>query len=140
VSRLYSEFPDRAPGAGLLLLRVTVGATLIAQAVLHISELGDSKPAFAVFCVLALVLGACLILGFLTRIAALVIASLAAGFTWLLLMAGSSDLLPNLLLSINAVILGTAIVLLGPGALSFDAVLFGRRQVIIPRSTPASKL
>jgi uncharacterized membrane protein YphA (DoxX/SURF4 family) len=136
VSRLYSEFPDRAPGAGLLLLRVTVGATLIAQAVLHISELGDSKPAFAVFCVLALVLGACLILGFLTRIAALVIASLAAGFTWLLLMAGSSDIL----LSINAVILGTAIVLLGPGALSFDAVLFGRRQVIIPRSTPASKL
>lgn len=134
---LYSGFPGRAQGFGLLLLRIAVGATLLAQAIPHSSDLGDPRPAGVAFGLLALVFGVFLILGLLTRITAVVIASLAVGLTWLLLMAPSTSTLPNLLLSTNCVVLGIAIVFLGPGALSLDAVLFGRRKVIIPRAAPS---
>lgn len=134
---LYSGFPGRAQGFGLLLLRIAVGTTLLVQAFPHTSDLGDPRPAGVVFGLLALVVGVFLILGFLTRFTAVVIASLAVGLTWLLLMAPSTSTLPNLLLSTNAVVLGIAIVFLGPGALSLDAVLFGRRKVIIPRAAPS---
>ena len=134
---LYSGFPGRAQGFGLLLLRIAVGTTLLVQAFPHTSDLGDPRPAGVVFGLVALVVGVFLILGFLTRFTAVVIASLAVGLTWLLLMAPSTSTLPNLLLSTNAVVLGIAIVFLGPGAWSLDAVLFGRRKVIIPRAAPS---
>jgi uncharacterized membrane protein YphA (DoxX/SURF4 family) len=35
-------------------------------------------------------------------------------------------------------VVALAVVLLGPGALSIDARLFGRREIIIPRNPPSS--
>ncbi|MGA2902328.1 MAG: hypothetical protein ABSD98_00735 [Candidatus Korobacteraceae bacterium] len=37
-------------------------------------------------------------------------------------------------LILNVIIIDVAIALLGPGAFSLDAVLFGRRRIIIPHS------
>ena len=44
--------------------------------------------------------------------------------------AGAVDSVAALLLMADAV----ALVLLGPGALSLDAWLFGRREILLPRS------
>jgi uncharacterized membrane protein YphA (DoxX/SURF4 family) len=37
------------------------------------------------------------------------------------------------LLTIDTIVIAVAIVLLGPGVISLDACLFGRRKIIIPR-------
>jgi hypothetical protein len=42
--------------------------------------------------------------------------------------------LPGLLPGIQVVALAVVVALLGPGALSVDARLFGMREIVIPRS------
>ncbi len=79
---------------------------------------------------LACVVGISFLSGFLTRLAGILftMAGVAIHFwhpAWL------HDI--TSLLSINLVVIATAISLLGPGAFSLDARLFGRRKVIIPR-------
>ncbi len=137
MSRLYSGFPARAPGAGLLLLRMAIGATLVAQAVPCLSGAQDPR---LTYCLLALVSGASLIVGFLTRIVAAIAATLVASATLLSLTSSSVGSLRSHPLDLNMIVVAVAIALLGPGAISLDAVLFGRRKVIIPRSSVSSRL
>lgn len=132
--RLYSGFPARAPGAGLLLLRIAMGATLVAQALPCLSDVPDPTPAGIALCLLGLLSGASLIVGFLTRIVAAVACTLVAGITFLSLTTSSITLLHDYLFCLNVIVITIAITLLGPGAISLDAMLFGRRKVIIPRS------
>jgi len=42
-------------------------------------------------------------------------------------------------LSIDAIVMALVAILLGPGAFSLDARLFGRRRVIIPSVLPSPK-
>jgi uncharacterized membrane protein YphA (DoxX/SURF4 family) len=137
VSRLYSGFPARAPGTGLLLLRMAIGATLVAQAMPCLSGAPDPR---LTYCLLALVSGASLIVGFLTRIVAAIAATLVASATLLSLTSSSVGSLRSHPLDLNMIVVAVAIALLGPGAISLDAVLFGRRKVIIPRSSVSSRL
>ena len=137
MSRLYSGFPARAPGTGLLLLRMAIGATLVAQAMPCLSGAPDPR---LTYCLLALVSGASLIVGFLTRIVAAIAATLVASATLLSLTSSSVGSLGNHPLHLNMIVVAVAIALLGPGAISLDAVLFGRRKVIIPRSSVSSRL
>ena len=137
MSRLYSGFPARAPGTGLLLLRMAIGATLVAQAMPCLSGAPDPR---LTYCLLALVSGASLIVGFLTRIVAAIAATLVASATLLSLTSSSVGSLRSHPLDLNMIVVAVAIALLGPGAISLDAVLFGRRKVIIPRSSVSSRL
>jgi uncharacterized membrane protein YphA (DoxX/SURF4 family) len=79
-----------------------------------------------------IVSGALLLAGFMTPIAAAAVlaGAMAMAFTSHL----DSPLSPALI-----VVLAAALILVGPGALSFDARLFGRREIIIPRSTRLPK-
>jgi len=135
---LYSGFPARAPGAGLLLLRIAIGATLVAQAMPCLSDARDARLSGVAFCLLALLGGASLIIGFLTRIAAAIAAIFITSITFLSLAAPLMDPAQSRPLGLNLITVAVAIALLGPGAISLDAALFGRRKVIIPRSTPSS--
>ena len=136
MSRLYSGFPARAPGTGLLLLRMAIGATLVAQAMPCLSGAPDPR---LTYCLLALVSGASLIVGFLTRIVAAIAATLVASATLLSLTSSSVGSLQSHPLDLNMIVVAVAIALLGPGAISLDAALFGRRKVIIPRSSVSSR-
>ena len=83
---------------------------------------------------LAVVSGIALLVGFLTPFAAALVGVIAAG-TW---MSMIPELSRNLFTSkpLCGFLAGVAavIVLLGPGAFSLDARLFGLREIIIPPS------
>jgi len=111
----------------LLLLRMLVGVTLIAQAVTQIrsSELTASSSIIAVLVCLG---AGCLLMGFVTPIMSILLglASLAFAFS----TSGQY---------LDIVVLSTAIALLGPGAFSIDARMFGRREILIPSASRSPK-
>jgi uncharacterized membrane protein YphA (DoxX/SURF4 family) len=83
--------------------------------------------------VVAILVGAALLIGFLTPIAG---ASAAIGNSvmGLSLLGGSgASAYDKAFIAIDLVVLSIALVLLGPGAFSVDARLFGRREIIIPK-------
>ncbi len=84
---------------------------------------------------LEILVGTALMIGFLTPLAGACasLGNLANGVSWYLTAGGNS----NAIVSLYLVVICIAITLLGPGAFSVDARLFGRREIIIPgRSRP----
>ena len=67
---------------------------------------------------------ACLLLGFVTPIAAVVIGLSSLGLSIWTTSYPIQDL--------DIVVLAVVIALLGPGAFSIDARMFGRREILIP--------
>jgi len=74
--------------------------------------------------VLLLASAACLLLGFVTPVAAVLI-----GLTSLALAIGTT---PYPIQELEIVVLAAVVALLGPGAFSIDARMFGRREILIP--------
>jgi len=134
--RLFSAFPAGLPGVGLLLLRVVVGITLGGHGILCL--LSSDRVTLAVFLSTALLLlsSALLLIGFLTPILSLLgvfecLAIVLSWFPFQLLTPFESKLALVPIIAIAA-----AIALLGPGAFSLDARLFGWKEIVIP---PASR-
>jgi uncharacterized membrane protein YphA (DoxX/SURF4 family) len=84
---------------------------------------------------LALISGVFLLAGLMTPLVAGLVAlgGVVVGFSWIPLAHG--DLFNNSLVIINLIVLATAIGLLGPGAFSLDARMFGRREITIPSNS-----
>lgn len=82
--------------------------------------------------VLAIAVGLALLIGLLTPLAgaAAAIGYLATGVSTFL--ANGSDRQSQEFTAIALAVVSIALVLLGPGAFSLDARLFGRREIIIP--------
>ncbi|HEY5758351.1 MAG TPA: hypothetical protein VIU34_21140 [Steroidobacter sp.] len=118
MQRLFSMFPTGAPAIALLMLRLFAAATLLVDATmaLHARE--------AIAGVIALLAAATLFIGFVTPIAALVTALVD-----LLGMRFGHETLS--LHSFALTVIALALALLGPGAYSLDARLFGRRLMQI---------
>jgi uncharacterized membrane protein YphA (DoxX/SURF4 family) len=134
--RLFSAFPAGFPGFGLLLLRVVVAAALVGHGILCMQSSDRVTLAVSLPFALLLLSGFCLLVGFLTPILSLLacLESLGIAFSWgpLQLMTPFESKLA--LLPIIAI--AAAIALLGPGAFSIDARLFGWKEIVIP---PASR-
>jgi uncharacterized membrane protein YphA (DoxX/SURF4 family) len=79
---------------------------------------------------LEILIGTALMIGFLTPIAGACasLGNLANGVSWSLTSGGNT----NAIIAAYLVVICIAITLLGPGAFSLDARLFGRREIIIP--------
>ena len=131
MQRLFSTFPDGRPGAGLLLLRGAVGGWFVVVSGTYLAHGGQGGWWRLVVGVLAGASGASLLIGFLTPIG--VFAGLVAiGFSLSWSPLRAPVFLNEILASLPAVIAVAAVFLLGPGALSVDARLFGRREISIP--------
>ena len=111
----------------MLLLRLLVGVTLITQIVTRVSS-SELSPLGWVLAALVLLGAGCLLLGFVTPVMAVLIGLATVTFAF----SSLSSSIQNL----DIVVLSTAIALLGPGAFSVDARMFGRREILIPKSRP----
>lgn len=136
---LFTTFPDGASGVGLLLLRAAVGLVVILHANSWLFGAGDTGSGVWLAGALALVSATLLLAGFMTPVAGGIVALGAAGAALWWFPLQTTNQAETRLLMAFVVVVGTAIVLLGPGALSVDARLFGRRQIIIPRPTRPPK-
>jgi uncharacterized membrane protein YphA (DoxX/SURF4 family) len=125
-------FPDRWAGAGLLLLRSATGAILITQGIAYLGDKRD--PRLSILTVISLmgVLGLLLLIGFLTRLVAIaaVLTTLGCIFSPFLGSKVGPLVIPTT--AALSTLIAIAVACLGPGALSLDARLFGRREIIIP--------
>ena len=119
VERLFSMFPRSAPGVALLLLRVSVAATLWIDKPLASADTARQWIGLGL-----ILLAISLCAGFLTPPLAVLCAILKSVG---LLVAGQSLTLPTIAAILNA----SALALLGPGAYSIDASLFGRRVFVV---------
>jgi uncharacterized membrane protein YphA (DoxX/SURF4 family) len=118
---------------GLLLLRVAVGSTTVIQGGAYLTGGNLSLwPCFAG--VVAIVSGASFIAGFLTRLASSVVA-LSAIEMFSRFPPSPLNLFEAVPSTFLVVVVAVAVIFLGPGAWSIDARLFGRREIVIPRTS-----
>jgi hypothetical protein len=115
-------FPTGWPGAALLLLRVALSAN-VAYGSVDVSAHLDIAWVLALLATVSLAL----CVGLLTPITAAL-----AAFIEILIWYFSTGTIAAL--HVCAILVATALAMLGPGAYSLDAKLFGRRQVIFPPS------
>jgi uncharacterized membrane protein YphA (DoxX/SURF4 family) len=120
------------------LLRAAIGVIALAQGVFYLTGSPGSAANAWISGLLAITSGASLLLGFLTPLGSAIVAVGGAGTMLAWFPAPVPNLIELRLSAILVTIVACAIVLLGPGALSVDARLFGRREIIIPR--PSQRL
>ena len=134
--RLFSAFPAGLPGVGLLLLRVVVGAALVAHGVLCLVSSDRITLVVSVSTALLLLSGGCLVIGFLTPILSLLAGLECLGIVWSWFPFQLLSPFESKLALAPIIAMSAAIALLGPGAFSLDARLFGWKEIVIP---PASR-
>jgi putative oxidoreductase len=123
VQRLFSTFPEGWPGTGLLFLRAAAAIPAVQHGIAELMV----TPMLAHVILQLMAMGAAplLLAGLWTPVAGVVLA-VAETF---LAFAHSNDpwihILPGAL--------GAALAMLGPGAWSVDARLFGRKRIQIPQ-------
>jgi uncharacterized membrane protein YphA (DoxX/SURF4 family) len=123
LQRLFSTFPDGWPGAGLLLLRVGAAIPLLYFGIAGTAgSLG--QPLNIALRIVAAAGGILLLLGLWTPIAGIAVAIDELWIAFSPSVAQLSDQWLHILLAI----LAAAVAMLGPGAWSVDARLFGRKR------------
>jgi putative oxidoreductase len=119
LQRLYSTFAGGWPGVGLLIQRIVVAAVLVGFCVIHLTESPSSTS------MIPHIIGACagmlFLVGFWTPFVGTLI---AAAELWIALSHFSDPWV-----SIMLATFGGTVAMLGPGAFSVDARLFGRRHL-----------
>ena len=126
MQRLFSGFADGWPGVGLLLLRLLTGLALIYFGIANLRE--APSLATAVLEVIGIGAGILLLVGLWTPVSG----SLAATvMVWIALSRYFSHSGDPWIAVVQAV-LGAVLAMVGPGAWSIDARLFGRKRIDMP--------
>jgi uncharacterized membrane protein YphA (DoxX/SURF4 family) len=122
MQRLFSMFPNGWPGAALLLLRLVAGILLIHNGIAAL--VSGVAVQLVIIQSVGIGGGILLILGLWTPIAG----ALVSFVEICLMFPGTAQVQNNILLGT----LGVALVALGPGVRSLDALLYGRKRVTFP--------
>jgi putative oxidoreductase len=119
VQRLFSTFPNGWPGRALFLLRLVAAAPLLQNSIAYIC--GFNSTSVLAVELLGLACAVLLAVGFCTPLAALLQAVLEA----LLALRATQFFGEHAILAS----IGLSLSMLGPGAWSIDARLFGRQRI-----------
>ena len=123
MQRLFSTFPEGWPGTGLIFLRAVAAIPLVQHGIAVL--LTTPLPAPIVPQVVAAGAAALLLVGLWTPVAGVLMAVAELCLTF----SHPHDPWIHILLAT----LGAALAMLGPGAWSMDARLFGRKRIHIPQ-------
>jgi uncharacterized membrane protein YphA (DoxX/SURF4 family) len=111
-----------------------LATALLVQGVYYLREPSPS-PATWLIGLVGVASGALLWVGFLTPFVAVMVGLSATGIGFSLLPICTWTLFESYISVVFAVTILLAIIILGPGAFSVDARVFGRREIIIPPSS-----
>ncbi|HLJ88867.1 MAG TPA: hypothetical protein VKZ53_18760 [Candidatus Angelobacter sp.] len=119
LQRLFSTFANGMPGLGLMIQRFVIATVLVYRVI-------EPLPATSQFASTTLQLvdagsAILLLVGLWTPLAGVIV---AARGLWIALSGGSDPWMALVLAT-----LGATLAMIGPGACSIDARLFGRRQI-----------
>jgi putative oxidoreductase len=126
LQRLFSTFANGWPGAGLLLLRLLTGVVLIHFGIASVLE--AAPLAIAVVQIIGAGAGILLMAGLWTPVAGTLAAIVKVWIAFSLVSSHSGD--PWI--AFIQVVLGVVLAMVGPGAWSIDARLFGRKRIDMP--------
>lgn len=134
LQRFFSTFPAGWPAAGLLLLRAVAGGAAVGQGGSYLLQRGEPTLAAMALGAFAIVSGLALVAGVLTpaSAAAVGVSMIVMAATWPASATGTLVIdrpAAGLVIAVSL-----ALAMLGPGAHSIDALLFGRREIVIPES------
>jgi len=136
---MFFTYPDGWPGAGLALLRIAAGVFLAIQGLAYMFDSSGHSRLTGFLGLLGLLSGILLLIGYRTRIAALV-GVIACGVSlFSSLPISHPEILTPRLPCLLVVVIAAAVLCLGPGAFSLDALRFGRREVVIPKDPPETQ-
>lgn len=121
MQRLFSTFANGWPGKGLLLQRVLTSAALVHYGIAGVGEAHHS--ALIAPQIIAAVAGIFLLVGLWTPVMGTVVAIVEA---WIVFSRPNDLWIPIMLAA-----LGATLAMIGPGAWSIDARLFGRKHIDI---------
>ncbi|MBB6147403.1 putative membrane protein YphA (DoxX/SURF4 family) [Silvibacterium bohemicum] len=123
MQRLFSAFPNSWPGRGLLLQRVVTAAFLFCSGLEHLKE----APQFTLALphMIGAGAGILLLIGLWTPLCGTAIAVVEV---WIAFSGSGSGAIPIMLAA-----LGATLAMIGPGAWSVDARMFGRKHFEIPQ-------
>jgi len=119
LQRLFTTFADGWPGFGLLLQRLVTGAALVYHGIALAKE--SHTAGVIVPEVAGAVLGLFILAGLWTPVAGALVAAVEV---WIM-FAGNGDAWMAVILAV----LGGTLAMIGPGAWSIDARLFGRKYI-----------
>jgi len=134
LQRLFSTFPGGWPGFGLMLLRIALGFVAGAEGIASLRGHPDAGLIAWVIGSLSILSGVMMIVGFLTPFAGVVVGA-CGGVPLLYWNNFEANSFVTWRYGILVLVVAISLVLLGPGAFSLDARLFGRREIVIPRSS-----
>jgi putative oxidoreductase len=120
LQRLFSTFAGGWPGAGLLLQRLLLGGSLIYSAISSLNEAPQQE--ISVLELLGAAAGAMIIAGLWTPVAGIFVSAVQG---WIAFTRANPDPAPIVL-----AVLGLTLAMIGPGAWSIDARLFGRKEIL----------
>ena len=119
MQRLFTTFADGWPGAGLLIQRLITGIALLHQGTVLLK--GTSSDGLILLEIAGLVSGIFILIGLWTPAAGALVAAVEAT----IILTGNGDPWPSFILAV----LGATLAMIGPGAWSIDARLFGRKHL-----------
>ena len=126
MQRLFSTFANGWPGIGLLLLRLLTAVVLIRFGIASLLE--EAPLAIIVLQIIGAGAGILLLIGLWTPVAGTLAAIVKVWIAFSRVWSPSGD--PWI--AIAQAVLGLVLAMVGPGAWSIDARLFGRKRIDMP--------
>ena len=128
LQRTFSGFPSGCPGFALLLLRFGVGGTSGLQSAFFIAATHHAMGS-TLAAALAIITSLALVVGLMTPIVTAVLCLGGIVATIDFGIVGYMPLFESAFSRLEFIVMSAALICLGPGAVSLDARLYGRRGI-----------